>query len=72
MQRTGVTFSYTPPVIHEIVVDGDLAVVRLGWTLTTQTAAGTEVTEEQGLDVFRRQPDGRWSIARFMAFDPGT
>ena len=26
------------------------------------------VTKEPGLDVFRRQPDGRWAISRFLAF----
>jgi hypothetical protein len=26
------------------------------------------VWKETGLDVFRRQPDGKWSIARFLAF----
>ena len=27
----------------------------------------TETTDEEGTDVFRRQPDGRWSIARYIA-----
>jgi steroid delta-isomerase len=62
--------SYAPPQIHEITVSGDVAVVRLTWTLTTQ-ADGAETTIEEGIDIFRRQPDGRWSIARFIAFDPG-
>lgn len=71
MTRTDNVLAYAPPEIHEIIVSGDLAVVRLGWTLTTQTLAGARVTREQGLDVFRRQPDGRWSIARFIAVDTG-
>jgi steroid delta-isomerase len=26
-------------------------------------------TKEPGLDVFRRQPDGKWRIARYMAYE---
>jgi ketosteroid isomerase-like protein len=61
--------------IEEILVSGDLAAVRLDWTLTvarrneagTQTA-GTQTIEEPGLDVFRRQSDGTWRIARYIAY----
>ena len=59
---------YDLPEIHEVMVSGDLAVVRLTWTLTVQAAEATETTREEGIDVLRRQPDGRWSIARFIAF----
>jgi uncharacterized protein (TIGR02246 family) len=58
------TIRYDPPVIDEILVDGDLATVRLTWTSRT-TGAGIEgerVEHEKGLDVFRRQPDGLWRI----------
>lgn len=27
-----------------------------------------DTTTEEGINIFRRQPDGRWSIARFVAF----
>lgn len=70
LARDDLRLSYDPPVLHEIVVDGDLAVVRLTWTLTTEARGDSETTTEEGLDVFRRQPDGRWSIARFIAFTP--
>jgi uncharacterized protein (TIGR02246 family) len=56
--------------IREIIVSGDLAIVRLVWTLTT-TRPGTAtpvVSQEPGLDVFRRQPDGSWKIARYIAY----
>ena len=54
--------------IKEIIVSGDLAVVRLVWT-STVTSAGTSVTDEEpGLDVFRRQPDGAWKISRYLAY----
>jgi steroid delta-isomerase len=51
-----------------VIVAGDLAVVRLTWTLTVSVDGATETTEEEGIDIFRRQPDGRWSIARYIAF----
>ena len=69
MMRTDFILRYDPPEIHEILLAGDLAVVRLRWTLSTETLAGLRVSQEEGLDVFRRQPDGRWSIARFIAVD---
>ena len=59
---------YEPPAIHEVIVEGDLAVVRLTWTITVTVGGETETTDEEGMDVFRRQPDGRWSIARYIAF----
>jgi steroid delta-isomerase len=65
--RTDFIMRYAPPEIHEVIVEGDIAVVRLTWTLTIQTLAERRTSVEDGLDVFRRQPDGRWSIARFVA-----
>jgi uncharacterized protein (TIGR02246 family) len=56
------------PDIEEIIASGDLAVVRLVWNVTETRSGATRVSHEPGLDVFRRQPDGRWSIARFLAF----
>jgi ketosteroid isomerase-like protein len=57
--------------IKEILADGDMAAVRLSWTLTAkQKGSGeTKVTEEQGLDIFGRSSDGRWQIIRFMTFE---
>jgi ketosteroid isomerase-like protein len=64
-------FTYSPPAIEEIIVSGDLAVVRLTWTLKVRSdgAPGDVTSEEIGLDVFRRQPDGRWKIIRYIAFE---
>jgi uncharacterized protein (TIGR02246 family) len=59
---------YDRPDIHEILLQGDMAVVRLTWTFTAEANGARDTTTEEGIDVFRRQPDGRWSIARFMAF----
>jgi uncharacterized protein (TIGR02246 family) len=59
--------------IKEILVSGDLAAVRLVWTLKVSPKTGPEeITREPGLDIFRRQPDGSWKIARYMAYEaPG-
>lgn len=56
--------------LREILVAGDLAAVRLVWTLVLRAADGTVLAmqEEPGLDIFRRGPDGAWRIARFLAF----
>jgi steroid delta-isomerase len=63
------SFQYSPE-IKEVIVSGDLAVVRLVWTsrLTLQDGR-TEVTKEPGLDVFRRQKDGSWKIVRYIAYE---
>jgi steroid delta-isomerase len=64
------TFTYQP-VIHEIRVLGDTAIVRLDWSLTTQISARPEPirSTEVGMDIFRRDADGAWRIIRFLAFD---
>ncbi|MFO1036872.1 MAG: nuclear transport factor 2 family protein [Geminicoccaceae bacterium] len=58
------------PDIEEIIVSGDLAAVRLVWTSEVRDAAGKllESTEEPGLDLFRREPDGTWRIFRYLAY----
>jgi ketosteroid isomerase-like protein len=60
--------------IKEILVSGDLAVVRLVWTLKVHPKSGgtDATTREPGMDIFRRQPDGTWKISRYMAYEsPG-
>lgn len=61
------------PDICEIIVSGDIAVVRLFWTLTAERNGTRETSSEAGMDLFRRQPDGTWSIIRFLSFpvEPG-
>jgi ketosteroid isomerase-like protein len=66
--RTDLKLHYEVPAVHEIIVSGDIAVVRLTWTLTAEAKGVKDTTTEEGIDIFRRQPDGRWSIARFIAF----
>jgi ketosteroid isomerase-like protein len=53
--------------IKEIIVEGSLAIVRLTWTATV--SPGDIVSVEPGLDVFRREADGRWRIIRYMAYE---
>ena len=63
------TFAYSLD-IREIIVSGDIGVVRLVWTLK-MTLPGAKAVEskEPGLDVFRKQPDGSWKIVRYMAYE---
>lgn len=66
---TARSYSYALDV-KEILVFGDVAVVRLVWTLTITEKDGREIRSvEPGMDVFRRQPDGSWKIVRYMAYE---
>ncbi|HEV7420490.1 MAG TPA: hypothetical protein VGO30_11650 [Mycobacterium sp.] len=58
------------PDVHEVLVDGDLATVRLIWKLSTRDASGKllDTNRENGVDVFRRHPDGSWKIHVSHAF----
>jgi uncharacterized protein (TIGR02246 family) len=62
-------FSYALDV-QEILVSGDMAVVRLIWRLTVTPRDGSQpvTSQEPGMDVFSRQPDGSWRIIRYLAF----
>ena len=66
--RTDIRLHYDVPAIKEIIVSGGIAGVRLTWTLTVERGGARDTTTEEGMDLFRRQPDGRWSIARYVAF----
>lgn len=57
--------------IKEIIVSGDMAIVRLVWTLRTTLPGTSKAAEskEPGLDVFRRQADGSWKIIRYIAYE---
>ena len=60
--------------IKEILVSGDLAVVRLVWTLKVvrNNAPDVHTSVEPGMDLFRKQPDGSWKIIRYIAYElPG-
>jgi steroid delta-isomerase len=63
------TYSYDLDV-REIIVSGDMAVVRLVWKLTVTLANGQQVVSvEPGMDVFRKEPDGNWKIIRYIAYE---
>jgi steroid delta-isomerase len=56
--------------IKEILVFGDVAVVRLVWTSTLKQKDGaTTVLTEPGMDIFQKQPDGSWKIIRYLAYE---
>jgi steroid delta-isomerase len=56
--------------IKEILVLGDVAVVRLVWTLTIAPKDGASIESiEPGMDIFQRQADGSWQIIRYMAYE---
>jgi ketosteroid isomerase-like protein len=56
--------------IGEIIVAGDLAVVRLTWGLTVTLPNEQKVTSvEPGMDIFRKRPDGQWKIIRYIAYE---
>ncbi len=59
--------------VKEILISGDLAVVRLVWTLQVARKVGGDKhsSEEPGMDVFRLQHDGHWRISRYLAY-PAT
>jgi uncharacterized protein (TIGR02246 family) len=67
LANRNVTLHYAAK-IEEIILSGDLAVVRLVWSVTTRQGAKVVASEEPGLDVFRREEDGKWRIFRFLAF----
>ena len=55
--------------IKEVIVSGELAVVRLTWISAVTASDGTSATDdEQGLDVFAKQADGSWKIIRYIAY----
>lgn len=53
--------------IREIIVEGDIAIVRLVWTFFIAPLNITTV--EPGMDIFRREADGQWRIIRYMAYE---
>ena len=59
--------------LQEIIVSGDMAAVRLIWHLTVKNAETGETFEsaDRGIDIFRLQPDGKWRIARYIAYEIG-
>lgn len=58
----------TRPDIEEILVSGDLGFARIVWN-TTVTNGGTTTTRRmKDLQVWRREPDGKWRFIRGMHY----
>jgi ketosteroid isomerase-like protein len=57
--------------IKEILMAGDLAIVRLSWTLRVglRDPDGFGQSTESGMDIFRKQTDGSWKIIRYIAYE---
>ena len=51
--------------INEVIVSGDLAVVRDTWTETPR-AEPAKARRFRSFEVWRRQPDGSWKISRWI------
>lgn len=70
MLRTPGVALRTQPEIHEILVSGDLAVVRVTWTttITQGEPAHSNSRLARDLQVWRREGDGSWKFARGMHY----
>ncbi len=54
--------------IKEVMISGSLAVVRDVWTFSTIGKAGEQTVERvKSFEVWRRQSDGAWKIARWIS-----
>ena len=60
--------------IQDVYASGDLGAVRLVWTLRVTSDDGRvlETSVEPGIDIFQRQPDGKWKIVRYLSFAQGS
>ena len=53
--------------VVEVLVSADLAVVRDVWTETPPPGGSGPATTIPSFEVWRRQPDGDWKIARWIS-----
>lgn len=53
--------------INEVIVSGDLAVVRDTWTMRSTDPAAPRATTFRSFEVWRRQPGGAWKISRWIS-----
>lgn len=55
--------------MHQIYRTADLATVRITWYLDVyKDGAHVSSVQEEGLDVFQKQEDGKWKIVNFIAY----
>src|SRR5260370_29800408 len=57
LASSDIQLHYGNPDVHEILVAGDVAVVRLTWTLTTQVIGAKDTTTAEVMEIVRRHPD---------------
>ncbi|HJU87799.1 MAG TPA: nuclear transport factor 2 family protein [Gemmatimonadaceae bacterium] len=58
----------TTPTFDEILVAGDIAIVRLRWTTTIREGTRTSTRRLKDMQIWRREPDGRWMFVRGMHY----
>ena len=59
----------TTPTFDEVLVSGDLAVVRVRWTTTITDSTGRASTRRlRDMQVWRRERDGQWMFVRGMHY----
>ena len=58
----------TRPDIEEVLISGDLAVIRLTWNTTVTDASGEKKRQMRDLQVWRREAGGTWKFARGIHF----
>lgn len=70
MHHPSKIFRYEAPKIEQMIIDDDLAVVRLIWTLKVLEKNQTTpvIIREKGLDVFKKQSNGHWKIVISYAY----
>ncbi len=63
-------FFYDAPQIQQVLIQDDIAVVRLIWTLKISDPNGLpiQIIKEKGLDVFKKQQEGTWKIVISYAY----
>ena len=61
-------FSFSPWHLDEIMISGDLAIIRYsGIARMKQKDGSKEINQDRKcLDVFRQAPDGQWLLSRHM------
>ena len=62
----------TIPTFDEILVSGDLALVRLRWTTTISQGSRTSTRHLKDFQVWRREPGDRWAFIRGMHYPDST
>jgi steroid delta-isomerase len=63
----------TTPTFDEVLVSGDMAIVRVRWTTTITDSTGRANTRRlRDLQVWRRERDGEWMFIRGMHYREPT